>query len=323
MSGKLEVQDLCKNYRSLKAVDHVSFSAEPGAICGVLGPNGAGKSTTLRMIVGILPPSSGGVRFSGAPVDRVALKRVGYLPEERGLYRSMTPHAVITYYARLKGMGAGPARAKALQLLESQGLGPYAHKKVKQLSKGMAQKVQILAAVAHDPDLVVLDEPFSGLDPVNQASLETLIRDMAARGKTVLFSTHVMEHAERMCDRIVLIAQGRKVFEGAVGEALALEPRAALLGAEPGFDLAAVLARAGFVLEALPAEADGPRWRVRLDGADASRRLLSAAVSAGAPLTLFEPAKPSLHQAFVRLVGAQAAPPVPEAATSGWRGVHA
>jgi ABC-2 type transport system ATP-binding protein len=239
----------------------------------------------------------------GAPLQREALKRVGYLPEERGVYRSMTPKGFITYLARLKGMKAADARARADRLLAAQGLSAYANKRIKTLSKGMAQKVQLAAAIAHEPDFVVLDEPFSGLDPVNQRGVEGLVRDMAASGRTVLFSTHVMEHAERLCDRIVLIANGRKAFEGAVSDALAVVPRTATIETEGAFDLAGALAPHNFV--ATPdGEAHGHRrWSVALPDAQASRRLLAACAAVNAPLALYEPARATLHDAFVRIVG--------------------
>ncbi|MDX2234496.1 MAG: ATP-binding cassette domain-containing protein [Hyphomonadaceae bacterium] len=298
MTDALVVDSLVKRYGSHAAVDGVSFSAPRGAITGVLGPNGAGKSTTIRALVGILPPDSGSIALFGAPVSRAALRRVGYLPEERGVYRAMTPRGFIAYLARLKGMSHADALQRADALLEAQGLAPYARKRIKTLSKGMAQKVQLAAAVAHEPDLVVLDEPFSGLDPVNQREVETMIRGIAASGRTVLFSTHVMEHAERLCDRIVLINKGRKAFEGAVSEALALVPRIAVIEVEGSFDLAAALAP-----HFTATRDDAGRWRVTLDAPDASRKLLSACVAANAPLTLYEPARATLHDAFVRIVG--------------------
>ena len=314
----LRVSNLVKTYGAHRAVDEVSFAAPSGGVFGVLGPNGAGKSTTLRMAVGILTPDGGDVSLLGAPPNRKSLRRVGFLPEERGLYRSMTPLAVLAYMGRLKGMKARDARKRGRQLLEEHGLGGYATKRVKALSKGMAQKVQILASVMHEPELVILDEPFSGLDPVNQHTIETMIRGLAAEGRTVLFSTHVMEHAERMCDQIVLFARGRTAFCGPVQEALHAAPRAALLETEGDFDLAAALRPGGFTLTE---EAPGQgvrRWRAPLEGSDASRRLLGACVAAGAPLTLFEPTKASLHEAFVRLVGGAASPADPRTAV-GWR----
>lgn len=311
MSASLQVRSLVKLYGTHRAVDGVSFAAPAGGVFGVLGPNGAGKSTTLRMIVGILRPDAGEVQLLGGPVSRKALRRVGFLPEERGLYRSMTPLGVITYMGRLKGMHGGKARKRALALLEEQGLGPYARKRIKTLSKGMAQKVQLLGAIIHEPELIILDEPFSGLDPVNQHTVEQMIRRLADSGRTVLFSTHVMEHAERMCREIVLVARGKTAFCGTVEAALATVPRTALLETEGAFDLATAVRAQGFDIAEEENGPQGRRWRAVLNGPDASRRLLSACVAAGAPLTLFEPTKASLHEAFVRLVGDAATPAPP------------
>jgi ABC-2 type transport system ATP-binding protein len=200
-------------------------------------------------------------------------------------------------------VAAATAFKRADELLQAHGLGPVRGKKIKTLSKGMAQKVQVLAAIAHEPELIIFDEPFSGLDPVNQQTLEETIRAQAKAGRSVLFSTHVMEHAERLCDRILLIAQGRKAFEGTVPEALALAPSAAVLETEGSFDLAAALAPKGFAIEAAGAEHGNRRWRAKLDNGAGSRQLLQACVEAGAPLSLFEPTRASLHEAFVALVG--------------------
>jgi ABC-2 type transport system ATP-binding protein len=219
----------------------------------------------------------------------------------------MSARGAIAYLARLKGLSAGKAFKRADVLLKEHGLAGVRRKKIKTLSKGMAQKVQVLAAIAHDPDLIIFDEPFSGLDPVNQRGLEETIRAQAAAGKTILFSTHIMEHAERLCDRILLIAKGQKAFEGTVPEALALAPSAAMLETDGSFDLAAALAPKGFVITPDGEEHGNRRWRARLDNGKGSRQLLAACVEAGAPLSLFEPARASLHEAFVALVGEDAA----------------
>jgi ABC-2 type transport system ATP-binding protein len=303
MNAALEAEGLVKRYGARTAVQNLSFRVPRGAIYGVLGPNGAGKSTTLRMIVGVLRPTHGRITLLGGPVTREALKRVGYLPEERGLYRSMSARAAIAYLARLKGTPARTAFKRADQLLNEHGLGKVKRKKTKTLSKGMAQKVQVLGAIAHEPDLIIFDEPFSGLDPVNQRVLEETIRTQAAAGRTILFSTHVMEHAERLCDRILLIDEGRAAFEGTVAEALALAPSIALLETDGDFDLAAVLGPRGFNIVFDGEEHGNRRWRARLENGKGSRQLLQACVEAGAPLSLFEPARASLHEAFVALVG--------------------
>ena len=273
----------------------------------MLGPNGAGKSTTLRMLVGVLRPSAGRISVLGGPVTRDVLKRVGYLPEERGLYRAMSARSAIAYLARLKGMKAHRAFKRADALLEAHGLGKVKRKKIKTLSKGMAQKVQVLGAIAHEPDLIIFDEPFSGLDPVNQRVLEETIRAEAAAGRTILFSTHVMEHAERLCDRILLIARGKAAFEGTVRDALALAPSIAVVETDGDYDLPTQLAPRGFKLTEEQGEHGNRRWRVRLENGHGARTLLQACVEVGAPLTLFEPARASLHEAFVALVGADAA----------------
>lgn len=312
MNAALEAEGLVKRYGARTAVDDLSFKVPQGAIYGVLGPNGAGKSSTLRMLVGVLRPTAGSVSILGGPPTRETVRRVGYLPEERGLYRNMSARSAIAYLARLKGVASGKAYKRADQLLNEHGLGKVRGKKIKTLSKGMAQKVQVLASIAHDPDLIIFDEPFSGLDPVNQRVLEETIRAQAAAGRTILFSTHVMEHAERLCDRILLIAQGRAAFEGTVPEALALAPSAAVLETEGAFDLTSVLGPRGFAVSFEGEEHGNKRWRATLENGKGSRQLLQACVEAGAPLSLFEPARASLHEAFVALVGDKALPSAAE-----------
>lgn len=307
MNAALEAEGLVKRYGARTAVQDLSFSVPRGSIYGVLGPNGAGKSSTLRMLVGVLRPTAGRISVLGGAADRETMKRVGYLPEERGLYRGMSARSAIAYLARLKGLPAGKAFRRADQLLTDHGLGKVRRKKIKTLSKGMAQKVQVLGAIAHEPDLIVFDEPFSGLDPVNQRGLEETIRAQAAAGRTILFSTHVMEHAERLCDRILLIAQGKAAFEGTVPEALALAPSVVVLETEGDYDLAAALQSKGFNIGFDGEEHGNRRWRARLENGHGSRQLLQACVEVGAPLSLFEPARASLHEAFVALVGDKAA----------------
>src|SRR6202789_1739617 len=229
MNEALVLDGVTKRYGDFEAVRDLSFTAPTGRILGFLGPNGAGKTSTLRMILGLIEPTAGSISVLGAPDARQVRSRIGFLPEERGLYRRMTPIDAIVFLAGLKGVPTAEARRRAIALLEAQGLGQAMRRPIKTLSKGMAQKVQLLSALVHEPDLVLLDEPFSGLDPVNQQSLESIIRDLAARGATVVFSTHVMHHAERLCDQGVLLAKGRKVFDGTVDEARAAAPRTLML----------------------------------------------------------------------------------------------
>ena len=203
MDDIIRLEGVTKRYGGFTAVNDLSFAVRPGEIYGFLGQNGAGKTTTLRMLMDIVPQTSGTIRVLGADRPRRVRSRVGYLPEERGLYRKMKARDSIAYFARLKGVDAKTARARADALLEEFGLGAFARSKIEALSKGMAQKVQLLGVVAHEPDLLILDEPFSGLDPVNQKVLEDMIADLRAKGATLVFSTHVMAHAERLCDGFV------------------------------------------------------------------------------------------------------------------------
>ena len=305
MSGPVfALEGVSKAFAGKRAVRDLSFAVNPGSITGFLGPNGAGKSTSLRIGLGILQPDRGTARLFGAAPDFAVLDRVGFLPEERGLYRKMTTLAVIVFFARLKGMAAGDARRRALELLEQFGLGAIARKKVKTLSKGMAQKVQIIAAIVHDPDLVILDEPFSGLDPVNQRALEELMKSLAMQGKTILFSTHVMEHAERLCDRIVLLSEGRKIFDGGVDEALQTLPRTVQVRTSAGTGLGAALDGLVHSVEACDSAGreDGQCWQVALAPGRDVQEVLRACVEAGVPLSAFEPQKRHLHDVFVHLV---------------------
>jgi ABC-2 type transport system ATP-binding protein len=299
----VELSHVTKRFGDFTAVGDLSFALKRGSILGFLGPNGAGKTTTLRMMLGILAPDEGSIRVLGRDISEVR-NRIGYLPEERGLYKRMRADAAIAYIATLKGMDRAPAFARARELLNGFGLGDFAQVRIEGLSKGMAQKVQVLAAIAHNPEFVILDEPFSGLDPVNQSELESFIRREAQSGKTILFSTHTMQHAERLCDRLIVLAKGRKRFEGTLDEARGLLPRRARLAAEGdlGF-LAAVPGVAGVTKPASGAD----YWTVDLkEGAD-GRGLLAACFEHGVPLSHFDTAPPGLHDVFVSLVGGEAA----------------
>uniref|UniRef100_UPI0028A0F9EC ABC transporter ATP-binding protein n=2 Tax=Brevundimonas TaxID=41275 RepID=UPI0028A0F9EC len=213
MVAALTLDGISKRYGGFQAVSDLSFQVEKGSICGFLGPNGAGKTSTLRMILGLQPATSGHIDILGADDGRKVRDRIGFLPEERGLYKKMTPVDAIAFFGGLKGLPLPEGRRRGREMLEQMGLGEASKKKMKELSKGMAQKVQLIASVVHQPEFVILDEPFSGLDPMNQQGLEAMIRALADNGATVLFSTHVMQHAERLCDKVVLLARGRKAFE--------------------------------------------------------------------------------------------------------------
>ncbi|MAN73274.1 MAG: ABC transporter ATP-binding protein [Henriciella sp.] len=297
-SAPLELSHVTKRFGAFTAVRDLSLTVPQGSIVGFLGPNGAGKSTSLRMALGVLGPDEGQVNLFGAPPNIDTLRHVGFLPEERGLYKKMSPRAIISYFARLKGMSAGESRKRADELLERMGLSEFARVRVSKLSKGMSQKVQILASLAHQPDFLILDEPFSGLDPVNQQGLEDMIIEEHRRGATILFSTHVMEHAERLCDSIVMMARGRKVFDGTLDEAFGALGRAVLIGVSEGFDLDAALRPHGFETN----EKAGDTWRVRLPSGKDAQDALRAAIDAGAPITSFRPEDAKLRDVFVSLV---------------------
>ncbi len=215
----IEARGLVKRFDGTLAVDGVDISVPRGAIYGVLGPNGAGKTTTLRMLLGIIDPDEGYRRVLGAENPQDVARRIGYLPEERGLYPSMKSYDAIAFMGALRGLPLEVGRQRGKELLEQHGLGHAIDKQIRQLSKGMAQTVQLLGTLVHEPQLVVFDEPFSGLDAINQGKLEQLIRGLADKGTTVIFSTHVIAHAERLCEGIAIIAGGKVPYAGSVEEA--------------------------------------------------------------------------------------------------------
>ena len=302
MTAVLQLTDVSKNYGSFQAVRNLSFEVDRGTICGFLGPNGAGKTSTIRMILGLQGVSSGQISILGADDGRKVRDRIGFLPEERGLYKKMTPVEAISYLGSLKGLPATEGRKRARDMLEQMGLGHAQKKKMKDLSKGMAQKVQLIASVVHQPEFVILDEPFSGLDPMNQQGLEAMIRSLAANGATVLFSTHVMQHAERLCDKVVLLARGQKAFEGTVAEARATSAR--YLEIEGMLDVNTVAALPGVGTVETLSDIDGivTLKAALLAGAEAQHTLRAAFVS-DLDVRRFQLREPTLHDAFIALTG--------------------
>ena len=218
MTPPLELRDVRKSYGDFVAVNGVSLTVPPGSIFGLLGPNGAGKTSTIRMIMDITAPDSGEVRFFGHPRTDDDLRRVGYLPEERGLYRKMTVFDQLVFLGEIRGLKKKELLPKIEHWLDRVDLAGWTKKKVEELSKGMQQKVQLIGTVLHEPDLLILDEPFSGLDPINQELFRDLLLDYRQQGKSVVLSTHGMELAERLCDHICLIFQGRVVLDGGLKE---------------------------------------------------------------------------------------------------------
>ncbi len=307
----LEVRGVTKLFGDFCAVNDVSFSLPAGSIYGFLGPNGAGKTTTIRMILEIIKPTRGSITVLGESSALKVRQRIGYLPEEKGLYKKMKCWAVIAYFATLKGLSKRAARQRAYELLERYGLKDFANSPTESLSKGMGQKVQVLASIAHDPEFVILDEPFSGLDPVNQQVMEDIIRDMAKRGRTVLFSTHVMQHAERLCDRILLLAKGRKIFDGTIGEAKQTIPRRVRIETEddiaPLRELSDVVAvRQLQTTNSVLSPTTATHWELELrDHAD-PQAILQTCFARGIRLRSFNQSEPTLHEVFMHLVGPEA-----------------
>ena len=311
------LEAITKRYAGHTAVRNLSLAVAPGAVYGLLGPNGAGKTTTIRMIMNIIAPDEGTVRLFGAvSTGRDLSRRIGYLPEERGLYRKMKVLELLVFLAETKGMDRPSAKREALAWLERLGLGAWANRKVDDLSKGMQQKVQFISTILHQPDLLVLDEPFAGLDPVNSQLMKDTVMQLARNGSTVLFSTHIMEHAEKLCDSICIIARGEKVLDGTLSEVKRTHGgQHVVIAAEGGLNRHdALLGDRSLVAKS---NNYGQYAEVELvEGAD-PQRLLQGLLAVGARLTRFEIAEPSLTKIFIDRVG-------PEAATAAaGDGVHA
>ncbi|NIJ39721.1 ABC-2 type transport system ATP-binding protein [Sphingopyxis panaciterrae] len=288
----VEANGLTKYFGDFKAVDHVSLAVPTGSIYGVLGPNGAGKTTSLRMTLGIIDPDEGTSRVFGERPQSVR-HRIGYLPEERGLYPGMKARDAIAFMGALRGLDWSEGRRRAAGFMTELGLERVIDEKIRKMSKGMAQMVQLIGSIVHAPDLIILDEPFSGLDPVNQERLEMLVKRERTRGATILFSTHVMAHAERLCDRIAIIARSQRRFEGTVDEARALLPMQVRYTPRTGGDVAVILPPG--------AEQRGDAWHFSIED-KAVEPLLSRITASGHGVTGLSIARPALHDAFVHIV---------------------
>ena len=301
------VDAITKRYGDFTAVRNLSLAVRAGSVYGLLGPNGAGKTTTIRMIMDIIGPDEGAIHlFGGGASGREHSARIGYLPEERGLYRKMKVLDLLVFLAETKGMGRQAAKREALAWLGRLGLGGWELKRVDNLSKGMQQKVQFISTILHRPDLVILDEPFAGLDPVNSQVLKDTVLQLARDGTTILFSTHIMEQAEKLCDSVCIIAHGEKVLDGELSEVKRTRGgRNVVLAVERGVaSLDGVLRDRSIVAKA---DNYGQYAEVELaEGADA-QRLLQAVLGTGARLVRFEITEPSLHKIFIDAVGADAA----------------
>lgn len=295
----IEAHGLVKRFDATLAVDGVDLVVPRGSITGILGPNGAGKTTTLRMLLGIIDPDAGTRRVLGHDNPRDVARLIGYLPEERGLYPSMKSVEAIAFMGALRGLPLAEGRIRGRALLENHGLGEAADRQIRHLSKGMAQIVQLLGTLVHEPQLVIFDEPFSGLDAINQGKLEVLIRGLADKGVTVIFSTHVIAHAERLCEGIAIIAGGRVPFAGRVDEARDRIP------AQVRLETTAI---DGPWRAALPATARrvGQFWFFPLPETGIEP-LLRALIDGEAGIRSLSIERAGLHDAFVAIAGEAAA----------------
>jgi len=309
MNDALILDGVSKRYSAHTAVDDLSLAVPKGTIYGILGPNGAGKSTTLRMVMNIIARDAGRISLLGADpaTDSKVLRRVGFLPEERGIYRKMKVTDVIVFFAELKRMDRKAARASAAQWLDRMGLGDWKQARVETLSKGMQQKVQFIATVIHAPELLILDEPQSGLDPVNQEVLRDTMLDARDQGKTVIFSTHNMEQAEQLCEHVCIIAQGRKVLDGRLRD-VQRENRGdrwyvELDGpSEQGERFMRGETRFGAI------EKHGEGWRIDLPAGADPRALMQAVATLDTPVVRFERERKTLHEIFIDRVSGQVTP---------------
>jgi ABC-2 type transport system ATP-binding protein len=295
----IEARGLVKRFDGFTAVDGVDLFVPEGEIYGILGPNGAGKTTTLRMLLGIIDPDAGLRRVLGHERPHDVAHAIGYLPEERGLYPAMKAYEAIAFVGALRGLPLAEGRKRGRALLEEHGLGYAADRQIRQLSKGMAQQVQLLGTLVHEPRLVIFDEPFSGLDALNQGKLEKMIRSLAARGTTVIFSTHVIAHAERLCDEVAIIAGGKVPFAGPVDVARdRIRPQVRL----------ETRVRDGLWRGALPADArrEGNFWLFSLPESGVEP-LLRALIEGEAGILSLSIERAGLHDAFVAIAGEAAA----------------
>jgi len=289
------VHNLTKSYTGKPAVQDLSFTLDPGEILGLIGPNGAGKTSAIRMIMDIIQPDSGSVTIFGQAPSEATKARLGYLPEERGLYKKLTVIETITYLASLKGMAPRSIEARADVLLEQTGMLPHKKKRIEELSKGMAQIIQLVVTIVHDPELVILDEPFTGLDPVNTERVKDLLVDLRDQGKAVILSTHQMNQVEAICDRVLMVNDGRNVLYGALDD-IRSEHRghAVLIEAE------GIIGEISGVAE-MRTHKDS--IELILAPASTPQQILEQLVRAGTVIRRFEVATPSLNEIFLQVVG--------------------
>jgi ABC-2 type transport system ATP-binding protein len=291
----IEISHISKSFGELKAVDDVSFEVNKGEIFGLLGPNGAGKTTSIRILLDIFKPDSGTVSILGGPMTEAKKDLIGYMPEERGLYQDIQLDRCLVYLGTLKGIEPAELHNRITGYLERFDLASSRYKKVKELSKGMQQKAQLITTLVHEPELVIIDEPFSGLDPINTQMVKDLLREQRDRGVTILMSTHQMHQVEELCDRIVLIDQGRTVLYGHLDEI------------RKQFSGHAVIVRTPDELPTIPGvvhveQHNSSAFRLNLDPSTNTQDVLRSLVERGIRIDQYEIAAPTLDEIFIRVV---------------------
>ncbi len=293
----LDVQNIVKSFESVKAVKDLSFSVEKGQVFGLLGPNGAGKTTTIRMIMQIFLPDSGTIQIFGQPLESSLTDRIGYMPEERGLYKKMKVIDAIAFFSEIKGAAPNTVRQEAKRWLKKLDLAEWADKKVEELSKGMQQKIQFICTVLHKPELIILDEPFTGLDPVNVNMLKDVMLELKNAGATIIFSTHQMEQVEKLCDAICLINKGAAVLYGPLSEMKAKFGKGRV---QMQYEGKAAFLRDKFLVASYD---DYGKYVEISPAANASPQDILKQAMMETTITRFEIAEPSLNEIFIQLVG--------------------
>jgi len=293
-TNAIEVSQVSKSFKGTRAVDDLSFTVGTGEVFGMVGPNGAGKTTTLRMLMDIIKPDTGEIIILGKAINEETKNRIGYLPEERGLYRKITVSESLAYLAALKNMKRRLARDRATELLERVDMLQHKNKKIEELSRGMGQLIQFIATILHDPELIVLDEPFAGLDPVNTELLKGFILELKGQGKSIILSTHMMNQVEELCDRVLMINKGQAVLYGSLGE---IKSR---------FRNNSIFIECDRIPDGLPGvvgrQDHGKYLELFLDGQTPPSKVLSALVNNGVTVDRFEMSTPSLNEIFIQVV---------------------
>jgi ABC-2 type transport system ATP-binding protein len=295
----IETRNISKSFNRQKAVDDVSFDVRPGEIFGLLGPNGAGKTTSIRIILDIFKPDSGEVKIFGGEMSEEKKQRLGYLPEERGLYQDINLEQCLVYLANLKGLNPHESQKRVSQYLEQFSLIEHRKKKIKELSKGMQQKAQLITALVHDPELIIIDEPFSALDPVNTQMVKDLLREQRQNGKTIVMCTHQMHQVEELCDRIILINQGKSVLYGNLSDI-----KKSFAGNDLHIKTHSALPARMAGVKSIQNENNQGDYKVHLENDVTSQDFLKYLLEQQIAVDLFEISTPSLDEIFIQIVTA-------------------